>query len=178
MYRPGSRSRGDREATALSAARLPIASGSSSSRPAANISAKPLPPSGPVTTVVTEACDDGAQQNCPSVFATATSLASVSYAPAAVNPSGHRATSSATASARSEGVVSAVGSSNAWGSGVGAGGASPGNSGSGATTSAISSALSAARSAPSGEKSFVAVTPMRPSDTTRTRIPVSSRCVL
>jgi len=29
-----------------------------------------------------------------------------------------------------------------------------------------------------GEKSFVAVTPMRPSDTTRTRIPVSSRCVL
>ena len=66
MYRPGSRSRGDREATALSAARLPTAAGSSSLRPAANTSAKPLPPSGPVTTVVTEACDDGAQQNWPS----------------------------------------------------------------------------------------------------------------
>ena len=82
-------SRGDREATALSAARLPTAAGSSSSRPAANASAKPLPPSGPDTTVVTEACEDGAQQNWPSVLAIATSLASVSYAPAAVKPSGH-----------------------------------------------------------------------------------------
>src|SRR4029450_3468479 len=119
-------------------------------------------------------------------------LASVSYAPAAVNPSGHRATSSATASARSEGVVSAVGSANVWGSGgggggaawhvwgrgVGGGGGSPGKSGSGATTVAISSALSAARSAPSGEKSFVAVTPRRPSDTTPPRIPAPSRCGL
>ena len=75
-------------------------------------------------------------------------------------------------------MVWAAASSNAWCSGVGAGGASPGNSGSGATTVAISSALSAARRAPSREKSFDAATPMRPSETTRTRIPVSSRWVL
>ena len=37
--------------------------------------------------------------------------------------------------------------------------------------SAISSALSAARRAPSGEKSFVPATPIRPSATTRTRMP-------
>ena len=54
---------------------------------------------------------EGAQQNWPSVFATATSLAIVSNAPAAVNPSGHCPTRSATPSARDAGVTEAVASS-------------------------------------------------------------------
>ncbi len=143
-------------------ARRPISAGSSSSTPGANTSANPLPPSPPPITVVTDAIVVGAQQNWPSVFATATSLAVVSNAPAAANPDGHAPTSSATPFARRSGVVAAVASSKREASTTSSRGARPGNSGSGATTPAISRALSAARRAPSGEKSFVAATPDRP----------------
>ena len=62
----------------MSAAVRPIASASIASTEPANVSAKPLPPSGPVTTVVSEAWVDGAQQNWPSLLAIASSTAIVS----------------------------------------------------------------------------------------------------
>src|SRR3990172_6001833 len=96
VYRPGSRAIGDCDATALSAARRPIAAGSTSAALLANVSANPLPRSPPVATLVIQACEEGVQQNCPSVFATATSEASVSKAPAAVKPAGTCPTSAAT----------------------------------------------------------------------------------
>src|SRR3972149_2589988 len=94
-------------------------------------SAKPLPPSPPVTTVVSDAWVDGAQQNCPSVLATAISLATVSRAPAARTPEPHRPTSAATPSARSSGEADDVGSSKPSRSGTGCGGGRPGGSGGG-----------------------------------------------
>ena len=112
-------------------------------------------------------------------MATATSAAFVSSAPAAWKPSPTVPTRAATRPARSLGLVSAVASSKASGrSGTSAGDARPGNSGSGVETLAISSALAAAARALSGERSFAATTPWRPSFTTRTRTSVSSRHVL
>src|SRR5437867_11657367 len=92
-YRPGLRSIGRREAAAFVAARRPTASGSTSARVEANVSAKPLPPSSAVTTVVTEAWVEGAQQNWPSVLSNPTSLAPVSNAPEATRPRPHWAIS-------------------------------------------------------------------------------------
>src|SRR5262245_58097076 len=136
-----SSSRGERDATAVSEARRPIASASIASRDAANVSANPLPPSGPLTTVVSDACVDGDQHRCPWVFARATSPAVVSYAPAAVHPSAQVATSAATPFARSSGEAVAVSSKNRSTLGTSAFGANPGQDGSGPTTSAISFAL-------------------------------------
>jgi hypothetical protein len=79
----GARSRGRCDDWALPNARRPVAAGSISSARAEKASAKPLPPSPPFTTELIDACVEGAQQNWPSVLATATSIAIVSSAPAA-----------------------------------------------------------------------------------------------
>ncbi len=128
-------------------------------------------------TVVSDAKDDGDQQERPSVLARPSSTAVVSKAPAATKPSGHRPISAATASARDAGVASAVAAKNRSTEGMSAFGARPGKSGSGAATSAISFALRAAAWAPRSLKSFDEATPVRPRETTRTRSAVSSRKV-